>query len=188
MPDILLFHHALGQTRRFHEFADELRGAGNTVHAPDLYDGKTFEDLDAGVGYAEQVGFPEIIARGTAAASDLPTHIVYAGFSLGALPAQALTQTRPGAVGALLFHGGVPTSEFDRPWPLGVPLQMHMMEGDGWVELDVCQALAEQIEQAELFVYPGSGHLFADSTSRDYEADSARLLLDRTLAFLQRTG
>ncbi len=149
---------------------------------------RTFDDLEVGVGYAEQLGFREVIGRGIAAAQASPSKVVYAGFSLGALPAQALAQTRPGAVGALLFHGGVPTSEFEQPWPSRVPLQMHLMEGDEWCEVDVCQGMAESIEQAELFLYPGTGHLFADPGSDDYDAEAARLLTGRTLEFLQRVG
>ena len=99
MATVLLFHHAQGQTPGFLTFADELRAAGHTVHAPDLYDGLTFRDLREAVAYAEQVSFPEIIRRGSEAAKDLPADIVYAGFSLGVLPAQALAQTRPGARG-----------------------------------------------------------------------------------------
>src|SRR5438093_384347 len=52
MAEVLLFHHAQGQTRGFLTFADDVRAAGHVVHTPDLYDGKTFTDLDAGVGYA----------------------------------------------------------------------------------------------------------------------------------------
>jgi esterase/lipase len=96
MTTVLLFHHAQGQTTGFLAFADELREAGHTVHAPDLYDGNTFEDLNEGVAYAGQVGFSEIRSRGTAAAEDLPADIVYAGFSLGGLPAQSLAETRIG--------------------------------------------------------------------------------------------
>jgi hypothetical protein len=59
------------------------------------------------------------------------------------------------------------------------------MEADGRTELGVCQALAHEIEAAELFVYPGSGHLFADSSSPDHEPGCARLMLDRALVFLQ---
>ncbi|MGH6919425.1 MAG: dienelactone hydrolase family protein, partial [Geminicoccaceae bacterium] len=112
MATVVLFHHAQGQTPGFLTFADDLRAAGHTIHAPDLYDGRTFRDLREGVAYAEQVGFPEIIRRGSDAAKVLPADIVYAGFSLGVLPAQALAQTRPGARGALFFHACVPPSEF----------------------------------------------------------------------------
>ncbi len=185
MAEVLLLHHAQGQTPGFFAFADELRAAGHTVHTPDLYDGKTFAALDDGVGYAEQVGFDVIVERGERAAVGLPSEIVYAGFSLGALPAQKLAQTRPGAAGALLFHGGVPPSEFACPWPPGVPLQIHTMDGDEWVELDVARELARTIESAALFLYPGSQHLFADNSLADYDQQAAALLMKRVLAFLK---
>jgi dienelactone hydrolase len=190
MTTLLLFHHAQGQTTGFLAFAEELREAGHTVHAPDLYDGNTFPDLNEGVAYAEQVGFAEIIRRGSAAATELPADTVYAGFSLGVLPAQSLAQTRPGARGAIFFHASVPTSEFESPWPQGVPLQIHMMDSDPWTEVDrhVAEALVEEIDGAELFLYPGSGHLFADSSLDDYDENAAGLLKERTLAFLRRVG
>jgi dienelactone hydrolase len=189
MAEVLLFHHAQGQTPGFLAFADELRAAGHSVHTPDLYDGKTFAALDEGVGYAEQVGFDTIIERGRLAAESLPDEIVYAGFSLGVLPAQMLAQTRPGAKGALLLHAAVPTSEFGRPWPQGVPLQIHMMEADEWVvgeDLDVARQLDETIESAELFLYPGDRHLFADNSLPDYDESAATLLKQRVLSFLDK--
>ena len=115
MAEVLLFHHAQGQTEGFPAFADELRGAGHTVHAPDLYDGRTFATLDEGIAYAQQLGFGELLERGVRPANDCPSELVYAGFSLGVLPAQKLAQTRPGARGALLFYSCVPTSEFGTP-------------------------------------------------------------------------
>lgn len=137
MTEVLLFHHAQGRTRGFLAFADELRAAGHVVHAPDLYDGKTFTDLDEGVGYAKEVGFGTIQERGRLAADGLPNELVYAGFSLGVMPAQLLAQTRPGARGALLFSAALPASEFGGSWPPGVPLQIHMMEGDEWAVEDL---------------------------------------------------
>jgi dienelactone hydrolase len=188
MAEVLLFHHAQGQTSGFMAFADELRAAGHTVHTPDLYDGRTFPTLDEGVGYAKQVGFETIGERGRVAAESLPNEIVYAGFSLGAMPAQEMAQTRPGAKGALLFSAAFPTSEFDGPWPQGVPVQIHMMEADEWVQegdLDAARELAEAIEGAELFLYPGDRHLFADNSLSDYDAAAAALLRERVLAFLK---
>jgi dienelactone hydrolase len=190
MTTSLLFHHAQGQTNGFLAFADELRGAGHTVHAPDLYDGKTFDDLDEGVAYAKEVGFGEILSRGTAAAEELPADIVYAGFSLGVMPAQSLAQTRPGATGAIFYSAAMPASEFESSWPEGVPLQIHMMDRDPFAEEDrpAAEALVEEVEDAELFIYPGSGHLFADSSLEDYDEQAAGLLKERTLAFLDRVG
>jgi dienelactone hydrolase len=190
MAEVLLFHHAQGQTEGFLAFADDLRAAGHVVHAPDLYDGRTFAELDAGVGYAKQVGFGTIIQRGVAAAEGLPAELVYAGFSLGVLPAQMLTQTRPGARGALLFHACLPTSEFEAPWPDGVPLQIHAMDADPWFAEDMAaaQEVVDEVETAELFLYPGDGHLFADSSLNDFDEEAAGLLKERTLRLLADAG
>ena len=187
MAEVLLFHHAQGQTPGFLAFADELRAAGHTVHAPDLYDGKTFATLDEGVANAKAVGFDTILERGEQAAADLPSELVYAGFSLGVMPAQKLAQTRAGAEGALFFSAAMPPEEFGGAWPEGVPLQIHMMEGDEWAQEDLPAAreLVESVDGAELFVYPGNGHLFADSSLDDYDEQAARKLIERVLAFLK---
>jgi dienelactone hydrolase len=190
VAELLLFHHAQGLTAGCLSFADELRAAGHVVHVPDLYDGKTFTELTEGVGYAKQVGFDTILERGELAAEGLPNELVYAGFSLGGMPAQKLAQTRSGAKGALLFHACVPPSEFGGPWPNGVPVQIHMMDADEWGEEDIAAAreLAETTEGAELFLYPGDRHLFADNSLPDYDEGAATLLTQRVLTFLDTIG
>jgi dienelactone hydrolase len=191
MAEVVLFHHAQGQTAGFFAFADELRAAGHIVHTPDLYEGRTFPTLDGGITHAKQVGFDTLGERGRLAAESLPNEVVYAGFSLGAMPAQMLAQTRPGAMGALLFHAAFPSSEFGGPWPQGVPLQIHMMEADEWVlegDLDAARELYKTVEGAELFLYPGDRHLFADNSLPDFDEKAAALLTQRVLAFLNDVG
>ncbi len=187
MAEVLLFHHAQGQTPGFLAFSDELRASGHTVDTPDLYDGRTFAALDEGVAYSNHVGFDTIAERGRLAAESLPNELVYAGFSLGVMPAQMLAQTRPGAKGALLFSAAFPISEFGGSWPQGVPLQIHMMEADEWAmeDLPAARELAESVDSAELFLYPGDRHLFADNSLPDYDEAAATLLKDRVLAFLR---
>jgi dienelactone hydrolase len=186
VAEALLFHHAQGQTAGFLTFAEELRAAGHTVYAPDLYDGKTFAVLDEGVGYAKQVGFDTILERGRRAADGLPNELVYVGFSLGVMPAQLLAQTRPGAKGALLLSAALPASEFGGSWPERVPLQIHMMEDDEWAieDLPAARELVEMVDGAELFLYPGNRHLFADNSLPDYDKEAAALLKERVLVFL----
>jgi dienelactone hydrolase len=188
MAEVLLFHHAMGQTPGFHAFADELRRAGHTVHTPDIFDGRTFGSIPEGVAYAEEIGFGEVIARGVRAAEGLPAGLVYAGFSLGVLPAQKLAQTRPGARGALLFYSCVPVSQFGPSWPAGVPVQVHGMDADPLFvdegDLDAARALVESTADAELFLYPGDQHYFADSSLPSYVPGAAALLRKRVLEFL----
>jgi dienelactone hydrolase len=190
MAEVVLFHHALGLTAGIVSFADELRRAGHTVHTPDLYEGRTFDGMGEGLRYAERIGFGEIIERGVRAVAMLPAELIYAGFSLGVLPAQKLAQTRPGARGALLFSSCVPVSEFGSAWPEGVPVQVHGMDADpifiGEGDIDAARALVASASHAELFLYPGDQHYFADSSLPSYDADAAALLLHRTLMFLAR--
>ena len=188
MAEVLLFHHAQGQTPGFFAFADDLRRATHTVHTPDLFDGRTFDSIDAGVAYAEEIGFGEVIERGVRAAEGLPAELVYAGYSLGVLPAQKLAQTRPGARGALLFYSCVPTSEFGPSWPAGVPVQIHGMDADPFFvdegDIDAARALVDSAPDGELFLYPGDQHYFADSSLPSYRAGAAALLQQRVLRFL----
>jgi dienelactone hydrolase len=188
MAELVLFHHAHGLTAGVRHFADALRGSGHTVHLPDMYDGRVFDTLDEGLAYAREVGFGTILERGKLAAEDLPREIVYAGFSLGVMPAQALAQTRPGARGALLVSACVPPEEFGGAWPAGVPVQVHGMDSDELFvaegDLAAARALVAETPGAELFLYPGKQHMFADDSLPAYEEQAASLLTARVLAFL----
>ncbi|AFZ69259.1 dienelactone hydrolase family protein [Deinococcus peraridilitoris] len=188
MADILLFHHAQGQTSGFLAFADELRQAGHVVHTPDLYHGRTFDTLEAGIAFAKELGFDCIVANGVRAADNLPPELIYAGFSLGVMPAQKLAQMRPGARGALLFHACLPISEFGEAWPRDLPAQVHAMEADPFFEEDheAAKSLVESTAQAELFLYPGNQHLFTDSSLPSYDAGAASLVMRRVVAFLKQ--
>jgi dienelactone hydrolase len=188
VAELLLLHHAQGLTAGCLAFADELRAAGHVVHAPDLYDGKTFAELDDGIGYARKVGFDTMQERGVRAADGLPNEMVYAGMSLGAMPAQMLAQTRPGAKGAVLLHASAPPSEFGGPWPQGVPLQIHVMEDDELGDVDVARELEDTVEGAQVFLYPGDRHLFTDSSLPVYDDAAATLVTQRVLAFLDGIG
>jgi dienelactone hydrolase len=192
MAEILLLHHAHGLTTGVHAFADELRGAGHTVHTPDLYDGRTFTTLDEGLAYAAEIGFESILDRGVNTAENLPPGLVYAGFSLGVMAAQKLAQTRPGARGAVLVSSCIPISgdwAFG-PWPDGVPVQIHGMDADPIFvdegDIDAAREIVAEVEDAELFLYPGDQHLFADSSLPSYSASAAALLNQRVLEFLNR--
>jgi hypothetical protein len=110
------------------------------------------------------------------------------GISLGVLPAQKLAQTRPGARGAVLISGAVPSSQFGGAWPHGVPLQIHMMDADTLViedgDLDVARRLADTVDGVQLYLYPGDRHLFIDSSLPDYDQTATELVTDRITALV----
>ncbi len=188
MAEILLFHHVLGRTAGMEALAERFRAAGHTVHLPDLFEGRTFTDREQGRAYADEVGFDTIVERGRLVAEELPRELVYAGVSLGALPAQLLTQTRLGARGAVLVSAAIEPSDLDAPWPAGVGVQIHLMEGDPLLaegDLDAARSIVDTVAEAELFLYPGSAHLFTESTSADHDESATDLLVERATAFLE---
>jgi dienelactone hydrolase len=186
---IALFHAALGLRPAVLEWADRLRAAGHGVEAPDLFDGEVFDDLEAGIRKRDALGTSELLARANAAVAELPGELVYMGFSLGADAAEYLAANRPGAVAAVLMHSAAPVAEMDAgAWPAGVPVQVHYALGDPWVDAEEVVGLRADVEAAgaefEAFIYPGEGHLFADTDDPDFDRDSATLMLERVLGFL----
>ncbi len=194
MAEVVLFHHVQGLTDGIRAFAEELRAGGHTVHTPDLFDGERPATIDDGVAYAQSIGDEVLRERADRAVADLPESLVYAGFSFGAGTAQQFAQTRPGARGALLYESCIPiTGEWAfGPWPDGVPVQIHGMDKDPFFalegDIDAARELVETVgsELAELFVYPGDRHLFADSSLASYDADAAALVVQRSREFLDR--
>ena len=191
MAEVLLFHHIQGLTTGVQSFADELREAGHNVHTPDLFDSRTFDSIEEGFAYAQELGdAPD--EKANAAAEALPEGLVYGGFSWGVGPAQRLAQTRPGARGALLYEACYPiTGEYAfGPWPSGVPVQIHGKEDDQFFahegDIDAARELVATVgpELGELSVYAGSEHLFLDSSLPTYDANAAGLVKKRTLDFL----
>jgi dienelactone hydrolase len=196
MAEVVLYHHVQGLTDGIRAFAEELRAGGHTVHTPDLFDGEQPATIDAGVAHAQSIGDEVLSERADRAVADLPEGLVYAGFSFGAGTAQRLAQTRSGARGALLYEACMPiTGEWAfGPWPDGVPVQVHGMDKDPFFalegDIDAARELVETVgsELAELFVYPGDRHLFADSSLPSYDADAAALVVQRSREFLDRVG
>jgi dienelactone hydrolase len=190
VADVVLFHSALGLTEGVHAFADRLSAAGHRVSTPDLFEGRAFDSLEEGVAHAESVGMPAIAHRGAAAAADLPGGMVAAGVSLGVLPAQLVAQTRAGVRGALLYASAVPASFFSPSWPAEVGLQMHLVDGDPSAEEDLpaAEELAATVEGAELFRYPGTGHLVRERGFADFDEQLCGQITERSLAFLDRVG
>jgi dienelactone hydrolase len=190
MTEVLLYHHVQGLTDGVQSFAEELRQAGHTVHTPDVFDGRTFDTIEEGMAFARDAGFGALAERGVSAADGVGPAVVYAGFSFGVMAAQQLAQTRPGARGALLIYSCLPVSEFGEAWPDDVPVQVHGKESDPFFDedLEAAKALVESAEHAELFLYPGNDHLFADSSLPAYDPAAAALLTERVLAFLDAAG
>lgn len=194
MADVILFHHVLGLTDGVRELAERLGDGRHTVHVPDLYEGAVGANLEEGFAIRTEIGGDELDRRVDKALSALPAELVYAGISMGVMAAQRLAQTRAGARGALLYEACVPiTGEWAfGPWPQGVPVQVHGMDDDEFFahegDVDAARELVDTVGagQAELFTYPGGHHLFVDSSLDSFDPAATELLVERSVALLDR--
>ena len=192
MAEIVVFHHILGRTPGVEAFADDLRSAGHTVLAPDLYGGRRFDSIESGAAFTGGPEAPDLDALADAAVAELPPGLVYVGISSGVMQAQRLAQTRPGAAGAVLLESCLPmTGDWAfGPWPEGLPVQIHGMDADpffaGEGDIDAARAIVAAVPGAELYVYPGDRHLFEDRFLPSFDAAAAALLTARVLEFLAK--
>ena len=188
--ELVLFHSVLGLRRGVLQWAERLRAAGHTVHTPDLYNGRVFDDFPVAAQHFQSIGIQEMMSRSQRAVESLPEHLVYAGFSNGGASAEFLAATRPSAVGAILMHAAMPVQAFGLiKWPAAVPVQVHYGNSDPYKDDSAVSTLQAQVEESgsafRSYGYPVDGHLFADPDLPSYEEPSADAMLEACLSFLQ---
>ncbi|GAA1400685.1 dienelactone hydrolase family protein [Kitasatospora putterlickiae] len=188
MAQILLLHSVYGLRPAVHTAADRLRAAGHTVHTPDLFEGRTFDDVEEGMAYKEEVGSDELLRRAVGAAAPLlasGTTLVYAGLSLGGSLAQNLALADENARGLLLLHG---TSDIREDAATSIPVQLHVAEPDPFEPEDWLNAWYLNMRKAgadvEIHRYRGAGHLFTDPDLPDYDPEAAERAWVVALDFL----
>ncbi|MGW4802884.1 dienelactone hydrolase family protein [Kitasatospora sp. NPDC004272] len=188
VAEIVLFHSAYGLRPAVTAAADRLRAAGHTVHTPDLYEGKTFEELEEGMAYRDEVGNDELLRRAVGAVAPLlPVEggLVYAGFSLGGSLAQNLALADEQARGLVLFHG---TSDLRENAATEIPVQLHVAEPDPFESDDWLNTWYLWMTRAgadvEVHRYRGAGHLYTDADLPDHDAEAAERTWAAALAFL----
>ncbi|WP_369267446.1 dienelactone hydrolase family protein [Streptomyces harbinensis] len=191
MADVVLFHSAYGLRPAVHTAAERLRAAGHRVVVPDLYDGRTADTVEEGMEIKDGIGRDVLLRRAIAATAPYSdAGLVYAGFSLGASLAQTLALGDVKARGLLLLHGTADIAE-DASVD-GLPVQLHVADPDPFEPHDWLTAWYLRIgrtgAEAEVFPYPGAGHLYTDPELPDYDAQAAEATWRVALAFVDEVG
>lgn len=184
MAHVLLFHHVCGRTAGVEALAGRLRAGGHDVTVPDLLDGRTFTTVEDGMAHVEAVGFDTVVARGIAAAEDLPGDLVLAGISLGNMPAMRLAVQRPGARGVLCLEGIVSPTHYGA-WPGGLPLQAHAARDDDWAEVPILERVVADVG-GELHLHDSDQHLFTDASLPTHDPAATDAVVGHVLEFLRR--
>lgn len=185
--NIMLFHSAYGLRPAVQQAAERLRAAGHVVHVPDLYDGRTADTLEEGMTIRDGIGNDELLKRAIlAAAPHSDEGLVYAGFSLGGSLAQTLALGDEKARGLLLLHGTADIAEGASVDEL--PVQLHVadpdpFETDDWLNTWYLR-MGRIGADAEVYRYPGAGHLYTDPELPDYDEEAAERSWATALGFL----
>ncbi|MFI5682612.1 dienelactone hydrolase family protein [Streptomyces sp. NPDC051636] len=186
--NIALFHSTYGLRPAVRRAADRLRAAGHEVWTPDLFGGRTFDTVEEGMAFNDEVGKDELLKRAVLAAAPYSERgLVYAGFSLGASIAQTLALGDEKARGLLLLHGTsdlAPNASVD-----DLPVQLHIAEPDPFETEDWLNAWYLQMSRAgadvEVYRYAGAGHLYTDPDLPDYDEEAAEATWRVALGFLE---
>ena len=195
MTTVALFPSVLGIRAGVLDAAERLRQDGHEVLVVDLYEGRTFDDYEPAMAFAEEeLGHAELMRRAREAVADLPDGFVSAGFSLGCVMAVHIA-TQRAVSGVLMIAGALPASAFgaDARWPAGVSAQTHSTLDDPWREQEMIDQAVLEVQAAggtlEVFDYPGAGHLFTDpSLPAEYDPVGTELLWSRVLPFVRACG
>lgn len=185
-PSVVLFHHVLGLTPGVRAFATRLRARGHTVITPDLFSGRRFSTIDAGVEHAMDVGFDTIGRRAQAALGGFDGPIVVVGMSMGVMAAKSVIEQGSDVSAAVFLHSAFPSEFLGPTWPATLPVQIHIGDGDPFAEEDLPAAIdLVAAIGAELVIHETDGHLAADASTPDYDEAVTRRTVDEIDRFIR---
>jgi carboxymethylenebutenolidase len=202
-PGVIVIQEWWGLNPQIKGVCDRLAAVGFVALAPDLYHGELAEhdemdkaghlmsSLPMDRAARDMSGAVDFLAGHSAVTTD---GIGVMGFCMGGGLALVLGTLRPDRVKAVVaFYGVVGFDDEGAPdWSkLEAPVQGHYAENDAFFPVAKAEALAEGLrgkgKDIELFVYPGTGHAFANETNAlgTYDEAAAKLAWDRAVTFLR---
>jgi dienelactone hydrolase len=191
MANVVIFHSILGLREGLFHLAEYLRLNGHTVFTTDLYDGRSFDEMDAAFEFFNGIGIPEMMSRSIRYCENYPSDACYIGFSNGGVSALLLAGTKEGAAGCILLHAAISIKDIGiEKWPAHVNVDVHYAEKDPWKEDEVyIQSFKDEIlasgSEFKYYEYPVEGHLFTDKLLPEYNEAATKVLYSIVLEYLE---
>jgi len=189
-PSVVVFHPWWGLNADVIAYSDRLAGAGFSVVAPDLVQGRlasTIEDAerlaseksDAHADAVALATIDRLVASGAA-------RIGTVGFSMGAAWAIWCAAKRPAVAASVVYYGSLLGPSLAAA---SAPVLGHFAESDPYEPDEGVAAFERAMREAgrrvTLHRSPGTGHWFAEPSRDAYRPEAADLAFARTVDFLR---
>jgi len=197
-PGVIMIHEWWGLNDNIKAMARRLAGEGFVVLAVDLYDGEV-----ADTPTAAQALMARVTAAPAAALDNLNQAYAYLeryalaprvaslGWCLGGAWSLQTALSLPGALDAMVMYYGQVVLDEAQLATLDMPLLGLFGADDASIPVAEVQAFRVALNRlgkaADVRIYSGVGHAFANPSGGNYDAESAEDAWQRTVDFLNRT-
>lgn len=194
LPGILVIHEWWGLNDNIRNMARQLAGEGYVALAVDLYEGGVAEDPDAArallnIAQENEDRLEENLRQALATLSDRsgggPIGVV--GWCFGGGWSLRTALLAPEQISAVVMYYGRVSSDAEELAALQSPLLGIFGAEDGGIPVEGVRAFESTLNElgksAEIHVYEGADHAFANPSGHNYQAEAAQDAWSRTLIF-----
>jgi carboxymethylenebutenolidase len=198
LPGLIVIHEWWGLNDHVRAMARRLAAEGYAALAVDLYEGRVAESADSARAIlqdamADEAGLTENLTQayrylGT---QQRAPRVGVVGWCFGGGWALRTALALPDSLDAAVVYYGEPVTDRARLATLNVPILGLFGSEDQGIPVDrvgeMERALQELGKDAQILVYEGADHAFANPTGERYHAPAAEDAWAQTTAFLERT-
>ena len=200
-PGVLVLHAWWGLTGVFTQVCDRLAEAGFVALAPDLYRGKTTASVEEAQALVEALDQDVERVRDdiAGAVQVLRQHnatnltggrgkLAIVGFSLGGAYALDTSVTMAQEIAAVVtFYASYTGLDYSKA---SAAYLCHFAQDDPFELAESVAEMERELQAAgrpvTVYIYPGTKHWFFEENRPEYNAEAARLALQRTIEFLHQ--
>lgn len=199
LPGILVFHEWWGLNDNIRAMADKLAGQGYVVLAVDLYGGQVAETPEQARELMQQT-----LGNRDALNGNIQRAWKYMTEEIGALSVASLGWCLGGTLafntallypdrlaGTVIYYGFVTDVAPEQLAPLQMPILGLFGADDGGIPVEGVRQFAQRLDRlgkdAEIVIYEGAGHAFANPSGQNFEPEAAEDAWQKTVKFLDRT-
>lgn len=190
-PCLVLVQEWWGVNDHIRDLAQRFAKEGFVVLAPDLYHGTVTEDAGEASKLMTELDTLAAVKEIGAAVAHLKEHprsngkVGVTGFCMGGALTLASVSHLPDVAAGVAFYGIPPAEKVDYA-RITAPVMMHVGKRDNWVTPARAEEVKAKVSSLELHVYDADHAFVNDTRPEVYDAASAKLAWDRTVAFFKK--